>query len=104
MYMFIGEDHQYLWIHSFKINGMFYSAHPNVYQIIKILLNVQFQTYIKIISFHIINTRKNTEEKKSKINFSCWNQTQYLDLNIHNLTPYIFTNIKNVILSLHIFI
>lgn len=33
-----------------KFNGMFYSAHPNIYKFIDVLKNVQKDTYIKIRS------------------------------------------------------
>lgn len=50
-----------------KINAMFYSAHPNIYQFINILLNIQCETYIKIRSVHIINSRNCVKEKEKEI-------------------------------------
>lgn len=50
-----------------KINAMFYSAHPNIYQFINILLNIQCETYIKIRSVHIINSRNCIKEKEKEI-------------------------------------
>ncbi|KAE9524358.1 hypothetical protein AGLY_015397 [Aphis glycines] len=46
-----------------KINAMLYSAHPNIYQFINILLNIQCETYIKIRSIHIINTRNSIPKR-----------------------------------------
>ncbi|KAF0708341.1 Uncharacterized protein FWK35_00034753 [Aphis craccivora] len=36
-----------------KFNGMFYSAHPNIYKFIDVLKNVQKDTYIKIRSSNV---------------------------------------------------
>lgn len=37
---------------------MFYSAHPNIFQFIDVLKNVQKETYIKQRSIHVIKNRR----------------------------------------------
>jgi hypothetical protein len=39
-----------------KLNSMFYSEHPNIFQFIDVLKNVQKVTYIKQRSIHVIKT------------------------------------------------
>ena len=48
-----------------KCNGMFYSAHPNIYKFIDVLKNVQKDTYIKIrSSSQIKKIRRDIYEKQ----------------------------------------
>jgi len=42
--------------HSY-FNSMFYTAHPNIYQFLEILKNVQIDTYIKMRSVEVMKKR-----------------------------------------------
>lgn len=46
---------------------MFYSVHPNVYPMIDILLNMQFETCSKMKSMHINNKRNNAMCKENEV-------------------------------------
>jgi hypothetical protein len=50
-----------------KINAMFHSARSNIYQIIKMMLNVQCVRFIKLRSDHIIYTRNYIKEIEKEI-------------------------------------
>jgi len=41
-----------------KFNSMVYSAHPNIFQFIDVLKNVQKKTYIKKRNIHVIKNRQ----------------------------------------------
>ena len=68
-----------------KINAMFYSAHPNIYQFKNILLNIQCETYIKIRSIHIIDSRNCIKEKEKEIS----HQMQLLQSNTISRFEYV---------------
>ncbi|KAF0717727.1 MULE domain-containing protein [Aphis craccivora] len=73
---------------------MLYSAHPNIYQFINILLDVQCETYIKIRSIHIINTRNSIKDKEKEIQHQIQllqsnkiNKFEYVQCLSHNFLP-----------------
>ena len=50
-----------------KLNGMFYSSYPNIFQFVEVLKNVQTDIYIKIRSSNLGNKRREDVEKKEFI-------------------------------------
>lgn len=57
-----------------KLNGMFYSSYPNIFQFVEVLKNIQTDIYIKIRSSNLTNKRREDVEKvkfiKKKKNYN----------------------------------
>lgn len=51
-----------------KLNSMFYSAYPNIFQFVEILKNVQTDVYVKIRSSNVTKKRREVLEKEDYIN------------------------------------
>ena len=50
-----------------KFNGYFYTAHPNVYNFIEILKNIQSETYIKLRSSNSLKKHKKLLEQETHL-------------------------------------
>lgn len=70
-----------------KFNSLFYSPHPNIYQFIEVLKNVQIDTYIKISS---ISIEKKVYRKKVVLN------KHFIDSKIELLRQNLITNFEFV--------
>lgn len=51
-----------------KLNNMFYSLYPNIFQFLEFLKNVQYDIYIKMHSSNQTKKRRATVEKEDYIN------------------------------------
>lgn len=50
-----------------KLNSMFYSSYPNIFQFLEVLKNVQTDVYIKMRSFNQTQIRRKAMEKEDYI-------------------------------------
>jgi len=50
-----------------KLNSMFYSSNPNIFQFLEVLINVQTDVYIKMHSSNQTQKRRMTVEKENYI-------------------------------------
>lgn len=50
-----------------KLNGMFYSSYPNIFQFVEVLKNVQTDIYIKMRSSNLSDKRRKDVEKEEFI-------------------------------------
>lgn len=47
-----------------KLNGMFYSSYPNIFQFVEVLKNVQTDFYIKMRSSNLHKRREDVEKEE----------------------------------------